>query len=101
MPVDRDIRYASTSVRKLLDKKYNKVDQATKTYMVIIFILLLVGIGISVVGNWLVISKYSESKKLDLETSKLENENAKLLGENLNKLNTVKQGGTGYTVVNP
>lgn len=99
MPVDRDIRYASVSVRKLLDRKYNKIDQATKTYMIVTFILLLIGIGISVAGNWLVMSKYSEGKKLDLETSKIQNENAKLLGENLNKLNTVKQGGTGYEVI--
>lgn len=99
MPVDRDIRYASTSARKLMDRKYNKIDKTTQTFMIITFILLLVALGIAGVTNYITFSKYSESKKMDMETIKLQNENAKLLNEALGKVSVIKEGGAGYITV--
>lgn len=99
MPVDRDIRYATTSVRKMLERKYNKMDATTQKFMVITFILLIIGIGIFSAGGVFMFKEYREGKKMDIEKSKLDIENAKQLSEIINKMDVLRQGGAGYTTV--
>jgi hypothetical protein len=99
MPVDRDIRYASTSARKLLDKKYNKIEKTMQTFMIITFVLLIIGIGISATATYFAFSKQSQISKTNNEGLKIQQENAKLFNEAINKLDIVKNGGTGYVTV--
>lgn len=99
MPVDRDIRYASTSARKLMDKKYNRIGKEERIFMIITFILLLVALGIAGITNYITYSKYSEGKKMDIENTKLQIENGKLLNDALSKMDIIQQGGAGYVTV--
>lgn len=99
MPVDRDIRYATTSVRNIMGGKYNKMDKTTQTFMIITFILLIVALGVAGLTNYLTYTKYADSKKMEIENTKLQYENAKILNEVINKMDILRQGGAGYTQV--
>lgn len=98
MPVDRDVRYASTSIRKVLDNKYNKMDKTTQTVLIITFVLLLIGIGINSVQTYLAFSKQKEISALNNDGLKMQQETAKLFDSVINKIDTIKQGGSGYTI---
>lgn len=99
MPVERDVRMGTTATRKIIEGKYHKMDKTTQAFMIIVFILLIVALGVAGLTNYITYSKYSDSRKLDIENSKLQNENSKLLSDIINKMDILRQGGAGYTTV--
>lgn len=99
IPVDRDIRYATTSVRKLMDQKYRKLDATTRNYLVIMFIILIVGIGINAFQAYITVSKQKQIANLNNEGLKIQQESAKLFNDALSKIDLINSGGPGYQVV--
>lgn len=92
MPIDRDMRYAYASVRKGIDKRYDKVNFMDKYGTMISFGMLMICIVAMIGFMWF---NFSQQKKIIMansEASKTSLEVMKAAKDVMSSVNNVKQG---------
>lgn len=97
MPVDRDVRYGSTSLRKIMDQKYNKMNNAQKQMMIISFIMLFICILALGGSIWISFSQQNKVAQTNLETSKVNLQAQQQTADILRQIDVIQSGGSGFT----
>lgn len=95
IPVEKDMRFAESSIRKGIENRYEKKSFMEKYGVVImggmVFLVLIAFAGY----QWLSYSSQQKQNAVNIETSKLQLDILKEIDTSLDKLNNIRTGGGG------
>lgn len=95
IPVDRDMRYATASVRKGIENRYNEKSWMDKYGTILYFGLFAITLIIFGIVMWLAFNKQIEISRINAEAMKTTKEVMELLGKVLSGTENIQSGGSG------
>jgi hypothetical protein len=94
-PVDRDMRYAYASTRKLLNSKFERKSFMDKYGVLISFMMLFMCIAALGITVWMVFHYQAQSQAISLEITKANKDNIDASSKLITQLANLKLGNSG------
>jgi hypothetical protein len=96
MPVDRDMRFATASVRKGIENRYNKKSFLEKWGTTIAIGMIIIAIVVQSAGYYINAKKQIELSQASAKSIEASKEVLETVKQVLSSLDTIKSGGSGY-----
>lgn len=95
-PVDKNVRMAYASVRKLINNRYDKKSFMDKYGTIIAFGMLFLCIGAMIGFIWVLSNKQSKISETNLEALKVQKDVQEATAKIINQIEILQAGGRGY-----
>ena len=92
IPVDRDMRFSNSSLRKGIENRYNVKDFFQKWGVPITIGLLIFAMVVQIGGQWFLYEKQQEANSVDIETARLNKEVVELIRQTLASIDNIRSG---------
>lgn len=99
MPVERDLRFGNSVVRKGLEKDFGNKNFFEKWGVAITIFILIIAIAVQGSFQWIHLNKQIEIDRINSETAKTNVEVVKSQEQLMSAIANIKQGGTGLIPV--
>jgi hypothetical protein len=100
MPVDRDLRFANSSLRKGIENRYNEKTFFEKWGVTITIIMLIIAMIVGGIVLYISFNKQIEMATINAEGMKVAKEVAELQRQLLSNIDIIKEGGSGSGLTN-